>query len=84
MLFVISEIWVTPFDPESSGRSAVESPNREEMLSVSAIAQSGETVTLAAKVARDGAGAHLGETNILSDVEDYFFCPVREVWNKSE
>lgn len=84
MLFVISEIWVTSFDPESSGRGAVESPNREEMLSVSAIAQSGETVTLAAKVVRDGAGAHLGETNILSDVEDYFFCPVREVWNKSE
>lgn len=77
----IGEVWLAEYDPEHPNRSATDSPNRVEELSLTAISSSGELINWRSRIYRTADNdALLGETRELPDCVPCFLEPVSRVW----
>ncbi len=76
----IGEAWIAQFDPEHPERSATDSPNRDEALTLSAVSSRGEYINWHARIYRTSGGVVLGNTQDRSGGTPFFFEPVIRVW----
>jgi hypothetical protein len=79
---LISESWSAPANPDKPYTRAVDSPDRKEFLTATAVSKDGEPIMLLAEILRDGKTTKLDETREEFGGAHYAFAPLYEVWKK--
>ncbi|MCR4269145.1 hypothetical protein [Nitratireductor sp. ZSWI3] len=79
---LISESWSAPANPDKPYMRAVDSPDRKEFLTATAVSRDGEPILLRAEILRDGKKVKLDETREEFDGAHFIFAPLYEVWKK--
>ncbi|MGE4158614.1 MAG: hypothetical protein AB7F75_05915, partial [Planctomycetota bacterium] len=75
----IGEAWRAKANKKSSKVRVHELQDKEECLTLSAISIEGQSISLSAKISRNGKNITLGETE-RDDVQLMFFEPLRKIW----
>lgn len=81
-LVFVSESWLAPHDPEHPERTATESPDRIEVLTLTAASMDGDEFTLMCTFERRDGDIDVGEAQEYVAEWTPFLGPVREVWNR--
>jgi hypothetical protein len=80
---LISESWSAPANPDKPYMRAVDSPDRKEFLTATAVSKDGEPILLRAEILRDGKTVKLDETREEFGGAHFAFAPLYEVWKKA-
>lgn len=79
---LLSETWSAPADPAKPFMRAVDSPDRRELLTATAVSKSGDPLHLSAEIRRDGENVRLANTVEHLGGAHFAFAPLYEVWKK--
>jgi len=78
----ISEAWIAPFDPNHPERPVSESPDRKEVLGLTAAEENGNEFSFIAEIIRKADAVALGRTERDVKGRSFFLEPVRRVWER--
>jgi hypothetical protein len=81
-IIMVGESWFAPFDPAHPERHAVDSPERQEALTVDGITAEGQEESVVIPFRRDGRNIVFEEEQHVTATESrsMFFDPVRRYW----
>jgi hypothetical protein len=79
---MISETWSAPANPANPYMRAVDSPDRKELLTATAVSKDGDPIYLSAEILRDGKKFTLADTIEHTNGAHFAFAPLYEVWKK--
>jgi hypothetical protein len=79
---LIGESWSAPANPDKPYMRAIDSPDRKEFLTATAVSKDGEPIMLSAEIVRDGKTVKLDETREEFGGAHFVFAPLYEVWKK--
>jgi hypothetical protein len=79
---LISETWSAPANPANPYMRAVDSPDREELLTATAVSKDGDPIHLSAEILRDGTKFTLADTIEHTNGAHFAFAPLYDVWKK--
>lgn len=79
---LLSETWSAPANPAKPYMRAVDSPDRIELLTATAVSKDGDPLHLSAKILRDGKNVRLADTIEHVGGAHFTFAPLYEVWEK--
>lgn len=81
-IVTVAESWFAPFDESNPLRPAGELPERKELISVDAISEAGEEISMLQFFERTGEQIQLGDLVSEFRGHAYYLDPIRRVWSK--
>ena len=79
---LLSETWSAPANPAKPYMRAVDSPDRRELLTATAVSKDGDPLHLSAEILRDDKNVRLADTIEHAGGAHFAFAPLYEVWKK--
>lgn len=79
---LLSETWSAPANPAKPYMRAVDSPDRRELLTATAVSKDGDPLHLSAEIFRDGKNVRLADTIEHVGGAHFAFAPLYKVWKK--
>lgn len=79
---MINETWSAPVNPAKPYMRAVDSPDRKELLTATAVSKDGDPLHLSAEILRDEKIVTLADTIEHVGGAHFAFAPLYEVWKK--
>jgi hypothetical protein len=79
---MISETWSAPANPAKPYMRAVDSPDRKELLTATAVSKDGDPLHLSAEILRNEKKVTLADTIEQLGGAHFAFAPLYEVWKK--
>ncbi len=79
---LLSETWSAPANPAKPFMRAVDSPNRRELLTATAVSKVGDPLYLSAEILRNDQIVRLADTVEHVNGAHFAFAPLYEVWKR--
>ena len=79
---LLSETWSAPAHPAKPFMRAVDSPDRRELLTATAVSKVGDPIYLSAEILRNDQNVRLADTVEHVNGAHFAFAPLYEVWKK--
>ena len=79
---LLSETWSAPANPVKPYMRAIDSPDRMELLTATAVSKDGDPLHLSAEILRNGKNVRLAGTIEHVGGAHFAFAPLYEVWKK--